>query len=253
MSEYPLDYHKGANFTVELGALVESGFDLGLDDYPIFDEEYRAGLNAKIIDHYWFREIGFETAGLFKRFLRRRLSEVMPYYNEVYKTTFQDFDPLANYSQTREGGRKTSATQQQQTDNSSSYASKRDETATSTTTTTTDATGRTVNSTTPQMQLAGNEDYASALVDTASKSDVDGTAANDANSAESGTSTATSNEASASQGVEDYAEKVSGLVGMTAPEAVMRWRQSLVNVDLMVINELDDLFMGLYTDHWNGF
>lgn len=53
-----------ATYTTELRRLIENGFDLGLDDYPIFDEEYRAVLNKKIIDHYYFCEIGFETAGL---------------------------------------------------------------------------------------------------------------------------------------------------------------------------------------------
>lgn len=248
-----LAYHKGAVFTVELGCLVESGFDLGLGDYPIFDEAYRDQLNAKIIDHYWFREIGMETPGLFKRFLRRRLNEVMPYYNELYKTTMAEFDPLANYRQTREGGRKTSAAEQRTQDTQASFDNKRAEASSSTTASDTNSTGRTVNSVTPQMQLSGREDYASSLVDTAGNSTVSGSASNDATSDEAGTSTGRTADSAASQGTEDYVETVSGLVGLTAPEALMRWRQSLLNVDLMAINELDDLFMGLYTDHWNGF
>ena len=39
-----------AVYTTELRRLIENGYDLGLDDYPIFDEEYRAVLNKKIID-----------------------------------------------------------------------------------------------------------------------------------------------------------------------------------------------------------
>lgn len=33
--ECGVPYHRGAIFTVELGSLVENGFDLGLDKYPI--------------------------------------------------------------------------------------------------------------------------------------------------------------------------------------------------------------------------
>lgn len=33
--ECGVPYHRGAIFTVELGSLVENGFDLGLDAYPI--------------------------------------------------------------------------------------------------------------------------------------------------------------------------------------------------------------------------
>ena len=34
--ECGVQYHRGAIFTVELGSLVENGFDLGLDKYPNF-------------------------------------------------------------------------------------------------------------------------------------------------------------------------------------------------------------------------
>lgn len=57
---------------------------LGLNDYPIFDELYREELNNKIIRHYYMREIGAETFELFKLYLRRTLFEIMPYYNKLY-------------------------------------------------------------------------------------------------------------------------------------------------------------------------
>lgn len=57
---------------------------LGLNDYPIFDEEYREELNNKIIRHYYMREIGAETFELFKLYLRRTMIEIMPYYNKLY-------------------------------------------------------------------------------------------------------------------------------------------------------------------------
>jgi len=59
--------------------LVEMGTDLGLSEYPIFDEEYRVGLNKKIIDHFWNREIGHESVDQFKFNLKRRMNEVMPF------------------------------------------------------------------------------------------------------------------------------------------------------------------------------
>ena len=55
-----------SKYTTELRRLIESGYDLGLKTYPIFEESYRTILNGKILSHYKFREIGFETAGLFK-------------------------------------------------------------------------------------------------------------------------------------------------------------------------------------------
>ena len=85
-----------AKYTIELGKLIELGYKLPLGDYPIFDEAYRDYLNRKIIDHYYFREIGLETPDRFAFYLRRTMNEVMPYYNELYKSQLMEFDPLAS-------------------------------------------------------------------------------------------------------------------------------------------------------------
>ena len=38
-----------SRYTIELRYLIEGNYDLGLKDYPIFDESYREQLNNKII------------------------------------------------------------------------------------------------------------------------------------------------------------------------------------------------------------
>lgn len=70
--------------------------------FPIWDENYRTVLCTKILKHYYMREIGCETVGLWKLFLSRRLQEIMPYYNKLYETTILDFDPLMDVSYKRE-------------------------------------------------------------------------------------------------------------------------------------------------------
>lgn len=59
---------------------------LGLDDYPLFDEAYRETLNDKIIRHYYTREIGAETVGRFRMFVRDAMHLIMPYYNQLYES-----------------------------------------------------------------------------------------------------------------------------------------------------------------------
>ena len=83
-----------AEYTIELRELISRGYKLALTDYPIFDENYRHYLNQKIIDHYYFREIGQETPDRFNFCLRRKMNEIMPYYNELYKTALLPFDPF---------------------------------------------------------------------------------------------------------------------------------------------------------------
>ena len=84
-----------AVFTRRLCEVVEADFDLGLEQYPIFDETYRDTLNDKIIKHYWFYEIGHETESMFRFALNRKMAEIMPYYNQLYQSTKLSFDPLS--------------------------------------------------------------------------------------------------------------------------------------------------------------
>lgn len=239
-----MDYHRGAIFTVELGSLVSNGFDLGLRDYPIFDESYREQLNGKIIEHYWFREIGLETPGLFKRFLNRKMNEIMPYYNQLYESTLKKFDPYVNYDLQTTGATNSDHKEQRNI--------KHDETvntdAKSTTDSSTDGTSRTLVSQTPQMQLSGHEDYASNITDTASNTTATG----------SGTQNSTANTKlddlmnMNAQNMDEYVTKVSGLTGITNSNALMQFRETFINTDMLVIDELQELFMGIYTDYWNG-
>ena len=74
------------------------------DKIPMFNGEtieHRAGLLKKILLHYYSREIGYETVGLWKLKLNQKLIEVMPYYNQLYESEQLKFDPLQNVSVTR--------------------------------------------------------------------------------------------------------------------------------------------------------
>lgn len=74
-----------------LDASREKVFDF---DYPIFDEAYRSTLEKKILKHYYTREICCETVGLWKLFLNRKMNEIMPYYNQLYKSALIEFNPM---------------------------------------------------------------------------------------------------------------------------------------------------------------
>lgn len=63
-------------------------------DYPIFDEDYKIPLEKKILRHYYLREIGFETLGVWKLKLNDKLNEIMPYFNQLYKSELLKFNPL---------------------------------------------------------------------------------------------------------------------------------------------------------------
>lgn len=70
---------------------------LGLADYDIWEPAYRETLNAKIIDHFYFYEIGFETAAQFAWHVRALMQEIMPYYNKLYETQAMLTEPLRDW------------------------------------------------------------------------------------------------------------------------------------------------------------
>lgn len=65
-------------------------------NYPIFNANYKAPLENKIIKHFYTREICAETVGLWKLYLNRKMNEIMPYYNQRYTSELITFDPLQN-------------------------------------------------------------------------------------------------------------------------------------------------------------
>lgn len=68
-------------------------FDSSLEFY---DEETKTRLLPKILLHYYQREIGFETVGLWKLKLNQKLREILPYYNQRYASEKLVYDPLKN-------------------------------------------------------------------------------------------------------------------------------------------------------------
>jgi len=113
-----------AYYTVMLIDLIKQGFDLGLNDYPIFDENYRQQLNNKIIDHYAFEEIGYDVPSRFKFELNQTLHEIMPYYNELYKAQLsiltKPIDANVNLTESNDRNQSSNASS---TSNSSSTGS----------------------------------------------------------------------------------------------------------------------------------
>lgn len=186
------------------------GATIGLGEYPIFDESYRDALNHKIIEHFWNREIGQETDDMFILALRRKMNEIMPLYNQHYVLSQIAVDPLS--------------TMDMKTILSGNVTNNTTGTADNTGTSTSGA--RTVNSDTPQTELAGDQDYASSLTDSNS----------------SGNSTSTSTTTNNNTVTNSANNEISGYSGHQAA-LIYQARQALVNVDMMVIRELESLFM----------
>ena len=103
-----LDASKGADNIEEIiQAAIPKVFNF---EFPIFDESYRNVLETKILKHYYTREIGEETVGLWKFRLNTTLNEIMPFYNQLYRSELLEFNPLYDVDYTRSGNRDTNET-----------------------------------------------------------------------------------------------------------------------------------------------
>lgn len=186
-------------------------------DYPLFSEDYKATLETKIIKHYYTREICAETYGRWKLFLESRMQEIMPYYNELYKTTLKEYDIFEEVNYTRSGTRNI------------------DEAGESSSTTNSAVNGEEWQkySDTPQgsVQNIENDSY----LTNATKNTIDQT-----------TQGVTAGEQT-NNTLEEYTELIKGKYpGKSYMELIKQFRDNLLNIDSMIINELNDLFMMVY-------
>lgn len=226
-------------------------------NFPLFDESYRSVLCQKILRHYYTREICCETVGLWKLWLNTKMMEIMPYYNQLYKSAAMEFNPLENTDYTRKGNRQGTGSED------TTGTSKDDRTSTqtrdttlssdSTSTDTHTNTNRDLYSDTPQGALTGveNEEYltnARKISDSYSgdfveNRDTSEHGATSQTDAYTGSTTGTKD----SSTTEEYLETISGKMGGESyANLIMEYRQSLINIDMMIIDELKDLFFQLY-------
>lgn len=198
----------------ELPVLADNGTKLGIGGYPIFDANYRKVLNGKILDRYWNREICTETIDDWRLIIRRKMNEIMPYYNKLYESEQIEYGALD--------------TMKIHSVNETTMAGTEETIAANTSTSGTDSKARVVNSDTPQTMLSGIEDYASGATDSNSQSDVESVSNQTAD---------TSNNTNS-----DSDTLVTGYQGI-ASELVMRYRNSLLNIDTLILTDLEDCFM----------
>ena len=107
---YLCEYYAGFNRSVDLSKIPEvianSRSIIFAEDYPIFDINYKPILETKILRHYYLWEIGFETPAMWLLELQTRMNEIMPYYNQLYKSELLEFNPFEDSNYTRHYVRK---------------------------------------------------------------------------------------------------------------------------------------------------
>lgn len=92
-------------------------------DYPIFDTTYKSVLESKILKYYYFHEICDVPLARWKLMLDNKMNEIMPYYNQLYRSEQLTITPLINESRERSYTKDTSSTSEGQSTMQSSDTS----------------------------------------------------------------------------------------------------------------------------------
>lgn len=204
-------------FAPRLCDLLNYGVDLGLRDYPIFDESYRDALNQKIVDHFFDREIGTETPALFVMYLNRTMQEHMPQINRVYEA-LRDRTNVLGITETVTGETQDAST------------------GTSRDTTRSTSTATQYASNAPQVSMVGkNEvDYYDTGNRSMSESDGNGTSTDE----RSATATSKSTRTTDTGGLSDM---------------LLAWYTGINNADQLVFQVLEPCFSQIFAQGYGGY
>lgn len=192
-----------------------------LEKHHVWTKE---NLAKKIVDHYYMREIGFETPALFRHYAKSTMAEIMEKYLLLIYSKFLEYDPLSNVDYVEEYTRTIEAESESQGSSNSNSSN--------------NASGLNVRSDTPQGQISKT-------------AILNGSYASDTNASETESSiedeTSTESQGS-SNSTETYRHTMKGDNGVivTNQYLVREFRELAVALDLEIINELSPLFMGVY-------
>ena len=181
-------------------------------------------LATKIVDHYYMREIGFETPALFKHYAKVKMQEIMERQFPKIYSNFLEYDPLSNVDFTEEYTREITGTGKNE-GNSNSNSSN-------------NASGLNVNSDTPQGQISKQEILNGAYASNTNASETE-------SSINDNTTTSSNSESNTIEKFTRHEEGDNGVI-ITNQRLVKEYREIIVAIDEEIINELNKLFMGLY-------
>lgn len=204
--------------TLEINQIVNDlDFKLFDFDYNLYDNELKSSFEKKFIDHFYFYEIGLTPIARFKKALQIKLNDIFPYYKQLYETELRckDIDFMLNKDLKEQYTREL-------TGNSSVNQSS---------TSTSNDTSLNINNDTPQNKIDDLDQFM-----TSASKNTDNSTMNS-----SGTNSAENNS------TETYSLVSQGNIGVTSSaELLDKWRSVLINIDQMIFDECNDLFMLIY-------
>ena len=203
-----------ARYTIDLYTLLQDdNFKLFDFDYEFYSDEAKDDFEQKFIDRYMFDEIGFETVMRFKHFLKEKLNRIAPYYKQLYQTELRCLEDDIDFMLNKDL-RETETIKGTNTSNSQTNA----------------------NSSTLNKESYLDNGNASLDLSTGNMTGISSSEGNGVTD-------------SSQTGENDQTRTLlsQGNIGITSSaELLQKWRDVLINIDEMIIEECRDLFMLIY-------
>ena len=208
-------------------------------DYDFYNDNQqdKETFEKLFISHFYFREIGFETPERFKMKLQAKLNLIMPYYRQLALT---EWDKLKSIEQMMTSKNLTETTEHTQSIQGNSETQSNQSSSSNAT----------------QSTSSNNESKSSNLADGVSQSSLtDGYLTSSGKTEQTDTSqteaTGNTNQSISGNNEQQLMEKTTftskGDIGVQTPAyAITEWRKVIINLNQMIINECEDLFMKLY-------
>ena len=230
-----------ANFTMEVREMMNHPLISGVFtfDYEFYSDNVqdKETFEKLFVSHFYFREIGFETPERFKLKLQSKLNLIMPYYRQLALT---EWDKVRSIEQMMESKNLTETTEHIQSIQGNSETQSNQSSSSNAT----------------QNTSSSNESKASNLADGVSQSTLTDAYLTASGKTEQTDNTQTESSGTGSQTLtgnneQQLTEKTTftsnGDIGIQTPAyAIAEWRKIIININQMIINECEDLFLKIY-------
>lgn len=215
-----------SKYTLQLYYIYKDDtYNLFDQPYNLYNNELKPYFEEKFFQHFMFYEIAFDNINIFKQHLISTLNDIYPKFKQLYETEIrcQDIDFMLNKDLKESYVRKLNG------------ESEGNSQATSTSDNTSSSNDLSIGNDTPQNKVDDLDKY----MTSASKTN--------SNSTNNSTSNANNTIKNKSNNTEEYELISQGNIGVTSSaELLEKWRNVIINIDLMIFKELENLFLFVY-------
>lgn len=221
-----------SKYSLEIRQIVKK-INLFDFNYRFYEDSFKKEFEDRFIEHFYFNEIGFETVGRFKHMLMSKLNDIYPYYKQLYEIELKSKN--INYLMNKD--LKETVIKEVTGSLKSSEKGSSNSNGTSSNNSTSNSLDK--GSDTPQGRVENLDDY----LTTATVSE-NTSLTNDSSTSNTSTQGETIQD---NEGRETTTLISQGNIGVVSSAKLLEeYRKTIININMMIFNDLECLFMGLY-------